>query len=406
MLQSQLFTKTLKEAPKDEVSLNAQLLIRGSFVSKLMAGVYTYLPLGLRVLNKIENIIREEMNAVGGQEILLPALHPKANWQTTDRWDNFDALFKIKETLNKEYALAPTHEEVVTPLLANFVFSYKDLPRAVYQIQTKFRNEPRAKSGLLRGREFRMKDLYSFHSDEKDLNDYYEKVKKAYGKIFERVGLGERTYLTLASGGAFSKYSEEFQTVTDAGEDIIYLCAACRVAVNREIFREQEICPNCGNKNLAEKKGIEVGNIFKLGTRFSAPFKFNYLDETGAKKPIIMGTYGLGSSRLMGALVEVYHDANGIIWPASVAPYQVHLLALGEGEAVVKAANLVYNKLSKEGREVLFDDRLVSAGIKLKDSDLLGLPLRYVVSEKTLAKNSIEVRIRSSGETKLEAINN
>lgn len=295
MLQSELFTKTKREAPKDEEAINAQLLIRAGFVDKLMAGVYTFLPLGFLVLKKIENIIREEMVKIGGQEILMPALQPKANWQKTGRWETLDSLFQLKSRhLQTDYALGPTHEEVVSPLAKKFVFSYKDLPFYVFQIQNKFRDEIRAKSGLLRTREFLMKDLYSFHRDEKDLDKYYEKAIGAYQNIFEKVGLGNLTYLTFASGGSFSKYSHEFQTLTPAGEDTIYICEKCRVAVNEEIIKEQNSCPQCVNKKLKKEKAVEVGNIFKLKTKFSAPFDLKYKDEKGNEKEVIMGCYGVG----------------------------------------------------------------------------------------------------------------
>src|SRR3989339_554643 len=250
MKQSQLFVKTQKNAPKDEVSLNAQLLIRAGFVDKLMAGVYTFLPLGLRVLKKIENIIREEMNAISGQEVLMPALQPKENWQKTGRWDAMDDLYKVKDSTSREMALGPTHEEVVVPLMEKFLNSYKDLPLAVYQFQNKFRMELRAKSGILRGREFIMKDLYSFHLDEKDLDKYYEKAREAYFKIFEKVGIREMTYYTFASGGSFSKYSHEFQTVAPAGEDTIYICRKCKLAINKEMKGEMEKCPECGGRDF------------------------------------------------------------------------------------------------------------------------------------------------------------
>jgi prolyl-tRNA synthetase len=268
MRQSRLFTKTIKELPKDETSYNAQVLIRAGFIDKTGAGIYAYLPLGLKVLNKICNIIREEMNQIGGQEILMPALTPKEAWVTTKRWDNFDALFKLTGLENKEYALGATHEEIVTPLAKKFIFSYRELPLAVYQIQTKFRNEKRAKAGLIRGREFSMKDLYSFHASQEDLDVYYEKVKAAYFKIYERLGLSAETYLTYSSGGAFSKYSHEFQTLTAAGEDHIFICEKCRVAVNREIINDLKACPECGNKKLREEKAVEVGNIFQLARVF------------------------------------------------------------------------------------------------------------------------------------------
>ncbi len=407
MRQSRLFTKTLRDAPKDEVSLNAQLLIRAGFVDKLMAGVYTYLPLGLRTLKKIQNIIREEINAVGGQEVLMPALHPKENWEKTRRWAGLDVLFRLSGASEKEYALGASHEEVVTPLVQKFASSHKDLPCAVYQIQNKFRNEPRAKAGLLRGREFNMKDLYSFHKDEKDLDEYYEKVKAAYFKIYQRLGLGDITHLVLASGGTFSKYSHEFQTITEYGEDTVYICEKCGVGVNKEISAEQTVCPECGGKKLKEEKAIEVGNIFKLKTKYSAAFDYNYIAEDGGKKPVMMGCYGIGPSRVMGAIAEVLHDESGIIWPESVAPFSVHLISLGKnGDEVAKASEKLYNDLAAKGVEVLYDDRDAGAGAKFADADLIGIPKRIVVSKKTLEKDSVEVKMRNKKESELIFLKN
>ncbi|MDP2664189.1 MAG: aminoacyl--tRNA ligase-related protein, partial [bacterium] len=325
MLQSEIFTKTLKEAPKDERSVNAQLLIRAAFIDKLAAGIYSYLPFGLRVLKKLEGIIREEMNRIGGKEVFLPALHPKENWQKTGRW-KYPEMFKLKNRQGKDYGLGWTHEEIITPLIKKFVKSYKDLPVYVYQFQEKFRDELRAKSGLLRGMEFPMKDLYSFNESEKDLDSFYEKVTKAYFNVFKRCGLDKETFLTLASGGAFSKYSHEFQTVTPYGEDEIYLCEKCGIAVNREIIvSEKNQCPECKSRKLALKKAIEVGNIFKLKDRFSRPFDLKFKDNKGKESLLMMGCYGIGLSRLMGAVVEIHNDDKGIIWPKEVAPFQVHL---------------------------------------------------------------------------------
>jgi len=402
MLQSQLFTKTKREAPKDEEAINAQLLIRAGFIDKLMAGVYTFLPLGLRVLKKIENIIREEMEAIGGQEILMPTLQPKSNWIKTGRWETYDSLFKFTSYYSEnEYALGPTHEEIISPLLKNFILSYKDLPLYLFQIQNKFRDEKRVKSGLLRGREFLMKDLYSFHRDEKDLDRYYEKVKAAYFKIFKRLGLGDLTILTFASGGTFSKYSYEFQTITLAGEDKIYLCEKCRVAVNQEIIKEQNSCPECGNKKLKMEKAIEVGNIFKLKTKFSTPFNLKYRDEKGREKEVIMGCYGIGLTRLMGAIVEVCHDEKGIIWPEAVAPYKIHLIEVRSQKLELRSfVNKIYHSLQKAGVEVLYDDRqALSAGEKFADADLIGIPYRLVISEKT--GNKIEIKKRNEKKIKL-----
>jgi prolyl-tRNA synthetase len=397
MKQSQLFTKTQKNAPKDEISINAQLLIRAGFIDKLMAGVYTMLPLGLRVMKKIENIIREEMEAIGGQEIFMPTLQPKENWETTGRWSAMDDLYKIKDSTGREMALGPTHEEVVVPLMEKFLNSYKDLPLYVYQFQNKFRMERRSKSGILRGREFVMKDLYSFHLDEKDLDAYYEKAKEAYFKIFNRTGLGKVTYLTFASGGTFSKYSHEFQTVTPAGEDIVYICQNCRLAVNKEIKTENMKCPDCGGTEFKEEKAIEVGNIFKLKNKYTAPFNLSVPDEKGERKDVLMGCYGIGLGRVMGTIAEIYHDEKGLVWPKEVAPFQIHLLSLNKNEEAEK----IYNQLETEGFEVLYDDRDLGAGAKFADADLLGIPLRIVVSEKSLQAGGLEIKKRNEEKSEI-----
>ncbi|MFH0923684.1 MAG: aminoacyl--tRNA ligase-related protein [Candidatus Falkowbacteria bacterium] len=401
MLQSKLFTKTTKTLPKDETSFNAQTLIKAGFIDKLAAGIYTFLPLGLKVHNNICDIIREEIDNIGGQEILMPALTPRDIWQATDRWENFDVLFKLIGADKKEYALGATHEEVISPLAKKYIFSYKDLPVYIYQIQTKFRNELRAKAGLMRGREFSMKDLYSFHGSEEDLEKYYEDVQKAYFKIFKRCGLLDKTYLTFAAGGAFSKYSHEFQTLTEAGEDTVYICDDCRIAVNQEIIKEQNVCPNCGKDKFRKEKAVEVGNIFKLGTRFSKPFNFQYTDGEGNKKDVIMGCYGLGPSRVMGTIVEALHDDKGIIWPEEIAPFRVHLISLKQNEE----ADKIYNDLQKSNIEVLYDDREeTSAGEKFADADLIGCPYRIIASAKTLKQDSLEVKKRNSDECELVKI--
>lgn len=401
MKQSKLFVKTRKEVHSEETSLNAQLLLKAGFVDKLMAGVYTYLPLGLRVLDKVKNIIREEMNNIGGQEILMPALTPKEIWVQTNRWEHFDALFKM-ESNGHEYALGATHEEVVTPLVQKFTFSYKDLPQAVYQIQAKFRNEARSKSGLLRGREFWMKDMYSFHADEEDLDRYYAQVEKAYEKIWERLGIGHITVKTYASGGAFSKYSHEYQTFSPVGEDLIHYCPKCKVAINKEIIEDLDYaCPECHNKELEERSAIEVGNIFKLMNKFTGAFNFNYTAADGSIKPVMMGCYGIGPSRLVGTLAEIYNDANGLIWPKSVAPFQVHLLSLNDKDdeiqtQIMNQAEKLYQELTAVGWEVLWDDRLVASnGEKFKDSDLFGIPLRLVIGKQSLQAQSVEVKLRN-----------
>ncbi len=400
MKQSQYFLKTSKTKPSDDVSINARFLEQGGFVQKVMAGVYSYLPLGWRVLNKIEDIVREEMNAIGANEVLMPALHPKQSWEITGRWKELDVLFKIKSTHGYEYALGPTHEEIVTPMALPVISSYKDLPKAVYQIQTKFRDEPRAKSGLLRGREFRMKDLYSFHTNEEDLEKYYtEAAIPAYKKVFERLGLS--SILTEATGGTFSKFSHEFQEEIENGEDTIFVCEKCKMAKNKEIFKEGIECTNCGRTKWRGTKASEVGNIFKLKNKFSDSFNLQFMGVDGKQKPVLMGCYGIGTSRLMGVLVERFNDEKGIIWPKTVAPFVVHLMAIKGAE---KKADHIYQQLSKEEIEVLYDDREVSPGVKFADADLIGIPNRIVISSK-IPEGSVELKRRVEDKPKIVPFN-
>jgi len=376
-----------------------------------MAGVYSFLPLGLRVLQKIEQIIREEMDALGAQEVLLPALHPREIWDQTGRWDKVDVLFRFKGAGDRDLCLGPTHEEVVTPLIGSFIRSYRDLPTAVYQIQTKFRNEARAKSGLLRGREFRMKDMYSFHETQEDLDAFYEKTIGAYNNVFKRCGLGEKTVLTYASGGIFSKYSHEFQTITEYGEDSVCLLPDKPIAINKEIAEDEsvyeELMPGTSKDTrpaLLEKKSIEVGNIFKLQTRFSDAFELSALDSSGNRKPILMGCYGLGPSRVMGTVAECLSDAKGLCWPKEIAPYQVHLVSLVQSDEERVQADKVFNQLVERNIEVLYDDRSdMQAGAKFADSDLIGIPKRVVVSKKTIAAGLVEIKDRKTGETSMVA---
>lgn len=391
MRLSQLFSKTTREDPADEVSVNAKLLIRAGFVEKVGAGIYSFLPLGLRVVEKISAIVREEMNTIFGQEVLMPVLHPKEYWQKTGRWDEFDVLFKVKGKAG-DFAVGPTHEEIVVPMAKRFISTYRDLPKAVFQIQTKFRDEPRAKSGLLRGREFLMKDLYSFHTDEADLDRYYEIVKAAYLKVFKRVGL--EAMVTEASGGTFSKFSHEFQVLCQTGEDKIHYCQKGHFSRNDEIIDDLKKCPECGEQ-LSQSKASEVGNIFKLKTKYSDPFELKFTDKDGKQKPVVMGCYGIGISRLLATIVEIFNDQAGIIWPATVAPYRVHLIVLDQdSNDVFIQAEKVYEKLQQERIEVLFDDRAdVTAGEKFADSDLIGIPVRLVVSEKT-GKDKVEWKQR------------
>jgi prolyl-tRNA synthetase len=401
MRQSQLFTKTRKTAPKDEVAKNAQLLIRGGFIHKEMAGAYSYLPLGFRVLKKIETIIREEMDGIGGQEILMTALQDPEIWRTTGRWsdDVVDNWFKTKLTDDSELGLAHSHEEPLVRIMRGHVSSYRDFPKAVYQIQTKFRREMRAKSGILRGREFIMKDMYSFMRTQKELDEFHEKAAAAYMRIFTRAGLGEMTFRTFAAGGSFSKFSDEFQTVCDAGEDTIYLDRSKKIAVNREVYTD-DVLSELGLKKSAmeEVKAIEVGNIFKLGTRFSEPLGLTYKDETGKDREVLMGCYGIGLGRLMGTIVEALSDEKGIVWPKEVAPFQAHLVAITGGNAdVVAEADRMYELLREHAIEVLYDDRDVRAGEKFADAELIGIPTRLVISEKTLSQGGLEVSERGNG---------
>jgi prolyl-tRNA synthetase len=399
MRYENLFGKTLKESPKEEISINAQYLIRGGFVDKLMSGVYTQLPLGWKVLEKIHGVIREEMDGVGGQELFMPALHPRSLWEETGRWEALkEIMYIIKDASGKEIALGTTHEEIIADLARRRIYSYKDLPFALYQIQTKFRNEPRAKSGLLRGREFIMKDLYSFHSCVQDLDRYYEKVQTAYLKIFNRVGL--EALMVEASGGTFTKnYSHEFQVLSESGEDKTIYCPGCRFAQNVEItnLKEGDPCPSCRDF-LKVSKSIEVGNIFKFGSKYADQMGVFFIDIHGQRKPVLLASYGIGTTRLMGTVVEIHHDEKGIIWPPSIAPYQAHLVTLSVKPDVVKEAEKIYRHLAKAGVEVLLDARDESAGVKLADADLIGVPVRLAVSDRTMAKGKIELKKRHESE--------
>lgn len=397
MKQSQLFPKTRKEAPKDAESINHKLLVRAGFIDQLMSGSWTLLPLGFRVVTKINQIIREEMNAVGGQEMLMPLLHPKEIWSETGRWDKADEImYKLSDARKKEYVLSFTHEEIVMDLLRKNIKSYQDLPVAVYHFSTKFRNEPRARSGILRGREFMMKDLYSAHVSEADMMSYYEKVKEAYVKVFTRLGFNFK--VVEASGGVFTdKHTHEFQ-VNANGEDTVYACDKCDYAVNKEIFEGKvgEICPKCKKGKIEELDGlVEVGNIFPLGTWYAERMRVYFTDKDGGKKPVWFASYGIGPTRVMGTLVEVNHDERGIIWPKAVAPFDIHLVELPGA----KNAKKIYESLIENGFDVLWDDREVPAGQKFADADLIGIPVRLVLSERNGDK--IEWKERASEKPEL-----
>ncbi len=396
--QSHLFTKTRREAPADETSKNAQLLIRGGFVHKEMAGVYSYLPLGIRVLSKIEQIIREAMDGIGGQEIRMATLHPSEPWKQSGGWDAVDVLFKIQSRTEKEYALGQSEEEIVTPIAQDNVFSYKDLPVAIYQIGQKYRDELRAKSGIMRGREFGMKDMYSFHETQEDFDRFYEVVKAAYFEAYSRAGLVAK--VTEASGGSFSdKLSYEFMVLTDAGEDDIVYCENCTHCANIEVAQEKEgdTCPKCGKGTLTKARASEVGNVFDLGQKYPKAFNFTYKDKEGNEQTPIVGCYGFGTTRLMGVIVEKLADEKGLVWPKSVAPYHVHLVVIGsEKPDVAQYAEKIAYDFSTHGLDVLLDDRDARTGEKLADADLIGIPMRLVISEKTMAEGKLEAKARTA----------
>jgi prolyl-tRNA synthetase len=400
MRQQELFPKTKKLAPKGAESVNHKLLVRAGFIDQLMAGSWTLLPLGWKVVNKIHSIIREEMNAIGGQEMLMPLLHPKNIWNETGRWDKAsDILYKMKDKKGREYALSFTHEEIVMDLLRKNITSYSDLPLAIYHFSNKFRNEPRARSGILRGREFLMKDLYSAHESEEDMLSYYEKVKDAYIKIFSRIGFNFR--VTEAPGGVFTdRNTHEFQVLTGSGEDTIFYCDKCNWGVNKEIFdgKEGGKCPVCESGIITESKSIEVGNIFPLGKWYSEKMGVTFSDKEGKQKPIWFASYGIGPTRTMGAWVEVSHDKKGIIWNKAISPFDVHLISVAKGGSkIAEQIKSVYKKLISEGVEVLLDDREVSAGVKFADADLVGIPIRLVVSDKTKKKVEWKERDKEKG---------
>ncbi len=404
MKVSELFTKTKKDAPADEQAKNARLLIRAGYVHKEMAGVYTWLPLGLRVLENINQIIREEMNAIGGQELRLTTLQDPEIWKATDRWDDekVDVWFKTKLKNESELGLGPTHEEPLTRAAKQYVSSYKDLPFIAYQIQTKFRNETRAKSGVMRGREFLMKDLYTFARTQAEHDELYEKVALSYDKVFERLGIGDKTFKTFASGGMFSQYSHEYQTVCEAGEDTIYLDRKKGIAVNEEVFTDEVLADlGLSRDGLEQVNAAEVGNIFTLGTKFSTPLGLTFVDENDQEKEVLMGCYGIGPSRLVGVITELLGDEKGLVWPEAIAPFKVCLVRVGLEEAVTAAADKLYQELINGGVSVLYDDRDVRPGEKFADADLLGMPHRVVISNRTLEQGKMEYKSRTASEAEM-----
>lgn len=403
MRQSQLFTKTRKEAPSDEVSKNAALLIRGGYVHKEMAGVYDLLPLGLRVVEKIKEIVREEMNAIGGQELLMSSLQRKEVWEQTDRWSDevVDVWFKSTLAAGGDVGFGWSHEEPIMDMMQQYIASYKDLPASVYQFQTKLRNELRAKSGIMRGREFIMKDMYSLHASQEDLDAYYERVKEAYSSVFNRLGLGDDTYVTFASGGAFTKFSHEFQTVCDAGEDVLYIHPEKKIAVNEEVLDEAVKELGISKDELTKVKSAEVGNIFNFGPDKASQMGITFMSENGERQNVYLASYGIGITRAMGVIVEKFADEKGMVWPESVAPFKVHLVGLNtDDEEVRDYTDGIYTTLVEAGVEVLYDDRDARGGEKFADSDLMGIPYRVVVSKKTKEEGKFEVVTRQSGETR------
>lgn len=403
MRQSHLFTKTRKTAPKDEVSKNAQLLIRAGYIHKEMAGVYAYLPLGLRVVEKIKQIVREEMNKIDGQELIMTALQRKELWERTGRWsdDVVDVWFKSALKAGGEVGFGWSHEEPIGEMMKNYISSYKDLPVSVYQFQTKLRNELRAKSGIMRGREFIMKDMYSFAADEKSHLAYYESTKPAYMRVFERLGIGDDTFITFAAGGAFTKFSHEFQTICETGEDITYINREKKIAINEEVLTDETL-ENLGVKReeLEKVNTAEVGNIFNFGQQKAKDLGLMVKEKGGKDSPVWMGSYGIGVTRLMGVLVEKFADDKGIVWNEAVTPYPVHLISItGGNEDVSKEADRIYDLLKDHGIEALYDDRDARAGEKFADADLIGIPLRFVVSEKTISQAGVEAVRRADGST-------
>lgn len=400
MKLSQTFTKTAKTAPADEVSESAKLLIRAGYIYKEMAGVYDYLPLGMRTLENIMQVIREEMNALGGQEVRMTALQPRDAWEKSGRWDDkvLDVWFKTQLNAGGEIGLATTHEEAFTRMMKSYISSYKDLPLYVYQFQTKFRNELRAKSGIMRTREFMMKDLYSFSRTKEEHDEFYEKVAKSYTKIFDRLGIGADTFRTFASGGSFSKFSDEYQTLCEVGEDIVYLDREKNIAVNEEVYTD-EILNELGldKSKLEQHKAAEVGNIFTLGYKYSEPLELEFNDEDGKRQKVFMGSYGIGPSRVMGVIAEKLSDNKGLVWPEEIAPYKYYIVAIGD-----KAMEVAEELHNKAPEQIILDDRADKRnGEKFADAELLGIPYRVVISDKTLAEDKVELKKRTENEIKL-----
>ena len=403
MRATKLFTKTSKNVPADETAKNAQLLIKAGFVYKEMSGVYAYLPLGLRVVEKIKQIVREEMNSIGSNELIMTALQRSEIWKKTSRWDDeiVDVWFKTRLKDDTEVGLGWSHEEPITEMLKHYVSSYKDLPVSLYQFQTKMRNELRAKSGIMRGREFVMKDMYSFHGSAQSLDDYYNQTIEAYKRVYERLGIGQDTYVTFASGGAFTKFSHEFQTICEAGEDYIYLDRSQNIAVNEEVLNDAIVELNLSRDHLEKVKTAEVGNIFNFGTEKTNDMGLYFTDSKGQRQSLHLGSYGIGITRVMGVVAEKLSDDKGLVWPESIAPYTVYMVQIGNSEDINQQSLALYNELNSQGVEVFWDDRDARPGEKFADADLMGIPYRVVVSEKNIESRKFELKKRTENESRL-----
>ena len=401
MRLSKNFTRTIKQAPADEVARNAQLLIRAGYVHKTMAGVYSYLPLGLKVVENIKQIVREEMNKIDSQELVMSTLQRKETWQETGRWSDelVDVWFKSHLQDGTEVGFGWTHEEPIVDLLRNYLKSYKDLPISVYQFQNKLRNELRAKSGIMRGREFVMKDMYSVHASKEDLDSYYNAAIEAYKRCYDRFGIGDETYVTFASGGAFTKFSHEFQTICDAGEDYIYLHRGKNIAVNEEVLDDAVKELGIDRSELERVKTAEVGNIFNFGTQKSEEMRLVFTDADGVEQYAYMGSYGIGITRVMGVIVEKFADDKGLVWPENIAPAKVYLVQIGSQSRAT--ADELYQKLQSVGIETIYDDRDERPGVKFADAELLGIPYRVTVSDRLLDDGKWEVSTRQTGEQRL-----
>lgn len=407
MKYSQLFTKTRKEVPADETAKNAQLLIQAGYIYKVMAGVYAYTPLGLRVVENIKQIVREEMNKIGGQELIMSSLQKKETWETTSRWDDevVDVWFKSKLKDDTEVGFGWSHEEAIVEMMQQYISSYKDLPVYVYQFQTKLRNELRAKSGIMRGREFVMKDMYSLSTNADQHEAFYQLTINAYLRVYDRLGLGKDTYVTFASGGAFTKFSHEFQTICEAGEDVIYLNREKDIAVNEEVMSDENLAElGISRDGLEKVKTAEVGNIFNFGTEKSEQMSFAFTDENGEQVPVHLGSYGIGITRIMGVIAEKFSDERGLVWTDEVGPARVVIVRLGEEQKVVASADSLYRTLQEKGIEVLYDDRDARAGEKFADADLIGIPHRVVISAKTVEAGKYEYKKRTEKDTELQSI--